>query len=72
MAKLGPRVTGENQVTCPILDGTGIEIHCRRDGDQIWIQLRQPGRADQAEWRVVQTSFSTRDGDINFKRNLAD
>jgi hypothetical protein len=67
MAKLGPRVTEATRIDCPQLEGTGINIHCTVKGDDIWIQIRQPGREKDAAWRIVAASFITKDGEIHFK-----
>jgi hypothetical protein len=68
MAKLGPKVTEASKVDCPKLNGTGINIHCTVNGDDIWIQIRQPGREKDVAWQIVAASFIAKDGEIRFKR----
>jgi hypothetical protein len=67
-SNLGPKVTGENRIAGTPLDGTGIELHITRNGDEIWIQLRQPGRDKDADWQIVHTSFIPKAGEIRFKQ----
>ena len=65
MAKLGPKVHDESQVECPILNSTAVKVYCTKKDKEIWIQIRE---SDGAEWEIVQTSFTRKDGDIRFKK----
>ena len=73
MAKQEPNEAGDDRVECPALEGTGIELYCEREEDKVWIQIRQLGGDDNnPEWRVVRTSFTTKGGDIHFRRKSAE